>query len=235
VIDDANLLESMEITIAYDTAKFDVTTAGVQKGSLAGDGTLFVNVDDAAGIIRAALMLPHPLGPGSGSLMDIDYQVKPTAAFGPSILDVRQVVLNEGALVLTSVPTAGLDTTDGKITVRPTVVAAVLPNSLKASQPVGPVRKNPVKFDFPLKPAVSGETFPVLQKVARNEVSLLQTDTPPIDWDLAIQFDESGQVKKRSRAETPSLASALNVRATDSAGHAKLQPALAKSLQKHSL
>jgi hypothetical protein len=235
MIDDANLLESMEITIAYDTAKFDVTTAGVRKGSLAGDGTLFVNVDDAAGIIRAALMLPHPLGPGSGSLMDIDYQVKPTAAFGPSILDVRQVVLNEGALVLTSVPSAGLDTTDGKITVRPTIVAAALRNGLSASPLAIPVRKGSVEFDYPVKPAVSEKMFPSIQKIGRDEENPAPADTPSIDWDLAIQSDESAPTKKRSRVETSSIASIRYVPAIDSAIQVRLQPSLARSLQKRSL
>jgi hypothetical protein len=63
-------------------------------------------------------MLPTPLGAGAGSLLELDFQITPTAALGPTPLDLRRVSLNEGGWVLTPRPGPGPDPTDGLLTIR---------------------------------------------------------------------------------------------------------------------
>jgi hypothetical protein len=66
------------------------------------------------------------LAAGGGSLLEVDYRIKPTAAVGPVLIDLRQVSLNEGGLVLTPTLVAGPDPTDGVITIVSAPGAATL-------------------------------------------------------------------------------------------------------------
>jgi hypothetical protein len=117
-IDNGDSVLSATIRLTYDTDRLDVTSSGVHLGSLTGDGTLVANVDDSAGTIDITLNLSSPLGPGAGSLVEIDYQVDPTAV-GSATLDLQSVILNGGALILTAQPIAGADSTDGLIAIQP--------------------------------------------------------------------------------------------------------------------
>jgi hypothetical protein len=118
-IDRATQVQSLDLQIRYDTALLDVEESGVHLGALIVDGNLSVNVDDAAGMISIAVDLPAALGPGSGSLLEIDYKIAATAQPGPTRIDLQQVVLNDGALILTIDPVAGDDPTDGLLTIIP--------------------------------------------------------------------------------------------------------------------
>ena len=117
-IDDANLLEVVDLRIGYDPAVVDVLA--VRPGTVTRGATLVTNPTDpttATGTLAIGLALGTPYGPGGGSLLEVDYRIKPTAPGGPVLIDLRQVSLNEGALVVTPAPVAGPDATDGVITV----------------------------------------------------------------------------------------------------------------------
>jgi hypothetical protein len=79
---------------------------------------MVATVDDLAGTIDITLSLTSPLGPGAGSLVEIEYQIEPTAT-GAAALDLQSVILNNGALILTAQPVAGVDPTDGMIAIHP--------------------------------------------------------------------------------------------------------------------
>jgi hypothetical protein len=117
-IDDASHLETVDMEIKYDAMLLDVNNLSVHTGSLTRGATLIVNVDARLGTIRLSMILAEPLKQGSGSLVEIDYRISDTAVSGSTRLDLTRVVLNEGALVLTTTPLAGLDPTDGMITIK---------------------------------------------------------------------------------------------------------------------
>jgi hypothetical protein len=124
-IDDANLLQSVELEIRYDTTLLDVAPAGIRKGELAADATLIVNVDDGAGRIFVAMLWPVPLQGGTGSLLEIDYYIRrPQAAY--TVVDFSRLALNEGTLELTETPIPGADPTDGVIRIRPQVKTSTM-------------------------------------------------------------------------------------------------------------
>ena len=120
-IDNADLLESVVLKIVYDTSLLDVTSSGIRTGSLTGGGSLLVNVDDAAGTIYISLLTQPALTAGSGSLLEIDFQIRSEAAFGATLIDLQSLSLNEGQLVLTIDPIVGVDETDGRITIESAV------------------------------------------------------------------------------------------------------------------
>jgi hypothetical protein len=174
MIDEAHLLESVELTIAYDTSKLDVVAGGVRKGSLTQNATLLTNVESAAGMIRIAMVLPRPLGPGSGSLVEIEYRVKETALPGPALLDMRHITLNEGSLVLTVVPQVGEDATDGRITIEERGARAVeAGGSGKRDEGRRLHRVSSLQ--------VPGPSLPFGEEASRKRVSLFE---PAGDFDL---------------------------------------------------
>jgi hypothetical protein len=115
-IDNAKHLSSAAMLVQYDTELLDVASDGVQLGTVTAGGTLTTVVDDAAGTISIALTVGQPLGPGGGSLVEIQYQIKASAT-GEAIIDLQEVVLNDGALILTEQPLPGADPTDGSISI----------------------------------------------------------------------------------------------------------------------
>ena len=117
-IDNGNNVLTATIRLTYDTDLLDVAASGVHPGSLTGDGTFVASVDDSAGTIDITLSLDNPLGPGAGSLVEIDYQIEPSAR-GAAALDLQSVVINGGALILTTQPVVGMDSTDGLIAIAP--------------------------------------------------------------------------------------------------------------------
>jgi hypothetical protein len=117
LIDNAFGLEALDLQIAYDTAILDVLPGGVRLGSVTGDGLLVANVNGAAGLIRVGVAMAQPRGEGGGTLLEIDFQIHPTAAPGGTQLDLRLVSLNEDGLILTQIPIVGPDPTDGLLTV----------------------------------------------------------------------------------------------------------------------
>jgi hypothetical protein len=126
-IDNADLLETFELRIAYDNTRLDVSTNDVHKGPLTSGGTLMVNVDKAAGLIYVAMLMSPALTAGAGSLLEIDFHVLETAAYGETTLDLQSLSLNEGQLVLTVVPVIGADSTDSILTIAPKVTRQTAP------------------------------------------------------------------------------------------------------------
>ena len=117
-IDNADGLDLVDLQIGYDPAVMDVL--GVRTGTVTSGAMLVTNPTDpanASGTIAVGLVLPTPHGPGGGSLLEVDYRIKPSAPAGPVLLDLRQVSLNEGVYVLTPTPIPGPDPTDGLITI----------------------------------------------------------------------------------------------------------------------
>jgi VCBS repeat-containing protein len=123
-IDNADGLEAVDLPLAYDTSVLDLAVAGVRTGSVTAGGTLIVNLNEAAGLVRVALAMTTPRPAGGGTLVEFDYQVSPTASLGTTRLDLQSVSLNEGELVLTPAPVPGADPTDGLLTLNTTPVAA---------------------------------------------------------------------------------------------------------------
>jgi len=138
-IDNADLLESVELRIAYDTTLLDVAASGVRKGSLTGASTLIVNVDDAAGLVYVSMVMTRPLSAGAGSLLEIDFKVSQKAAAGETRIDLQSLSLNEGQLVLTIVPVNGADSTDGLLTIQS--VAASENLVAKAENPISAIHE----------------------------------------------------------------------------------------------
>ena len=117
MIDNADLLESVVVKIAYDTNLFEVAENGIRTGSLTTGGSLLVNVDDGAGTIQVSLLTSARLAAGAGSLLEIDFHIRDSAVSGATTIDMQSLSLNEGQLVLTVDPVVGADATDGRITI----------------------------------------------------------------------------------------------------------------------
>ncbi|MCP5248369.1 MAG: tandem-95 repeat protein [Candidatus Accumulibacter sp.] len=115
LIDDALGLEAADLRLVYDPAMLEVLD--VRAGS-ASKGATVVSNSATAGVVTVGLALTVALPAGGGSLLDIDFRIKPTAALGATALNLTQVSLNEDGLVLTPLPIAGQDPTDGLLTIR---------------------------------------------------------------------------------------------------------------------
>ena len=117
-IDDAEGLESVDLSLAYDPNVLEVLA--IRAGDVTSGGTLVMNppaVSDADGAITVGLALTSPCPAGGGNLIEIDYRIKDTATSGSTAIDLTRVSLNEGYLVLTPLPVSGADPTDGLITI----------------------------------------------------------------------------------------------------------------------
>ena len=118
MIDNAAGLESVDLQLNYDATVLEVLA--VRTGSVTPGGTLITNptpVTNAAGTITVGLALTTPRPAGGGSLIEIDYRIRPTATSGTTALNLTSVSLNKGGLVLTPAPNPGADATDGRITI----------------------------------------------------------------------------------------------------------------------
>ena len=87
IIDDTNGLESVEVKIDYDTILLDTSAAQVTVGSVWGTGTVIANVNDAAGTIILTVFDPVPLGPGTGSVVDIEFDISGAAVPGTTVFN----------------------------------------------------------------------------------------------------------------------------------------------------
>ncbi|MCM8594071.1 cohesin domain-containing protein [Accumulibacter sp.] len=113
-IDTAAGLESVQLTVAYDASRFELV--GVRRGSLAGDFAWFV-AGSEAGRITVDMARLDALAGGSGNLLEIDLRIRDDAAPGIAAIDLQYARLNDGHLTLGVSPQAGLDATDGQVTV----------------------------------------------------------------------------------------------------------------------
>jgi len=112
LLDDATGLQAADISLQYDTSLLDLTGADVSLGVLTAGWTLTANVDDAAGEVRLWVYSTNILAGGSGSLVELEFEVPADAQPGQTAIDLLDSsMLNEGRLVLTL--------QDGQVTVRP--------------------------------------------------------------------------------------------------------------------
>jgi len=113
-IDEADGLRAAEIHIQYDTTLFHADNGGVRPGSVwpETNTSLFSNVDDAAGTIEVWVFGVEPLGPGAGSLIEVEFAVATDAPVDQcSPLDLTEVELNEGEIPVTL--------SDGRVCIQP--------------------------------------------------------------------------------------------------------------------
>jgi hypothetical protein len=113
-IDEAGGAEAVDLQLSWDPAVLQVLA--VRPGVGGRGATLISNSLESAaatGRLAVGLALDAPLGPGGRSLLEIDFRIRPTASLGATLLDLRQVRLNEGSLLLTPTPVPGPDPTDG--------------------------------------------------------------------------------------------------------------------------
>jgi VCBS repeat-containing protein len=122
-LSEANGLETADIRLAYDSEL--LSFVAVRQGSVTSGALLIFNATTPGSLrISLSLTVPRPLG--GGSLVEIDFQIKPSAIPGTSTpLNLQSVSLNEGELVLSPNPKTGADSTDGLITVLPSNTAPV--------------------------------------------------------------------------------------------------------------
>jgi len=114
-IDVAQGLESLQARIAYDADALDLVT--VNTTSLTSG---FVTIFDTTepGMLRVDMSTIRPLEGGGGALIKLTFRVGRGAA-GTAAIDLQSARLNDGALVLTPLPVAGADATDGAVNVTP--------------------------------------------------------------------------------------------------------------------
>jgi VCBS repeat-containing protein len=99
-------LQAVDLTIAYDTSRFDLGEADVQLGSLLANApagwSLLANVDERSGRLRVIAFSTVPLTAGTGNLLEITWHVRDDAQPGSTGLDLGGE-LNEGRIASTAV------------------------------------------------------------------------------------------------------------------------------------
>ena len=121
LIDDAVDLEAADLRLSYDATLLEVVA--VRAGSVTTGATIITNptpASNATGTLTVGLALTTPRPAGGGSLLEIDFRIKPTATSGATALNLTQVSLNEDGLVLSPLPVPGHDGSDGILTIRST-------------------------------------------------------------------------------------------------------------------
>jgi hypothetical protein len=113
-LDTAAGLESAQVRIRYDADTFEVVD--VRRGELTADFGWFIK-QEAPGTLSVDMSRMSALSDGSGSLLDVDLRVNPTAASGRHAIDLEWASLNEDALTLNPAPKAGQDPTDATVQV----------------------------------------------------------------------------------------------------------------------
>jgi parallel beta-helix repeat protein len=113
-LDTAAGLESAQVRIRYDADTFEVVD--VRRGELTADFGWFIK-QEAPGTLSVDMSRMSALSGGSGSLLDVDLRVNPTAASGRHAIDLEWASLNEDALTLNPAPKAGQDPTDATVQV----------------------------------------------------------------------------------------------------------------------
>lgn len=120
-VDSATGIRGVEIRLSYNTAVLDLDQASVTAGTVwngATDTQVIANVDDATGTVVVFISSSSALGNVSGSLVQLGFTVAAGASVGTTAnLNLTEVTLNEGQISVTPAPVAGVDSTDGLITV----------------------------------------------------------------------------------------------------------------------
>jgi len=113
-LDTAAGLESAELRIGYDAAAIEVVE--VRRGNLTGEFQWLTRHDEP-GVLQIDMSSLGVLQGGSGSILELDVRIKPTAQPGPSLIDLQWASLSDGRLTLNPAPQAGPDSTDTRLTI----------------------------------------------------------------------------------------------------------------------
>ncbi|MCC9601138.1 carboxypeptidase regulatory-like domain-containing protein [Stieleria sp. JC731] len=123
-IDDAAGVRGAEIRLSFDPDVLQLSEEDVAAGSVwdgQTDTEVIVNIDNSAGTVVIFVSASAQLGTGSGSLVDLEFEVDSSVAVGEtSDLDLTSVVLNEGQVSVSPTPISGSDQNDGLFTVTAT-------------------------------------------------------------------------------------------------------------------
>jgi hypothetical protein len=114
-LDTAAGLQSAEVRLAYDPAALEVVA--IHKGTLTGAFEWLVRRDEP-GILNIGVAGSKPLSGGTGSLVEVEFRVKPNATPGRQSIDLQWAELNEGALTLNPAPVPGADRTDAQLQIQ---------------------------------------------------------------------------------------------------------------------
>jgi PKD repeat protein len=121
LIDQAQGIAAGDMLIGFDSNTLQF--ANVRKGPLIqGDTNADVQAiaDASTGTLDIAMPLSGELGPGGGTMVLIDFLIKPTAVAGTTAVDLRSAQftnLTGSTFTLNPVPVPGTDGTDGQITI----------------------------------------------------------------------------------------------------------------------
>jgi len=105
-------LEAAEVRISYDASRLEVIEA---RRSDLGSGFEWYIVSNAPGVLTMDMAKLARLASGDGTLLLVDFRVKPNALPGRVSLDLQWVTLNDTRLTLNPEPQVGADATDGAI------------------------------------------------------------------------------------------------------------------------
>lgn len=108
-----------EVRLSFDPNVLTLQDTDVVAGSVWGvNAQVVANVDQAAGTLSVFVFAADSFNGGNGSLIQIRFGVRANAVVGNStVLNLTNVRLNEGQIVVTPAPQAGADSTDGRITI----------------------------------------------------------------------------------------------------------------------
>jgi hypothetical protein len=124
LIDTAQDVRGAEIRIQYDPNVLTLTPENVTAGTAWGaadDTQVVANVDQATGTVIVFVSAAEGLPNVGGSLVVFAFGVRETAPVGTeTVVDLVQVRLNEGAIVVNPTPVPGADPTDGRIVITQT-------------------------------------------------------------------------------------------------------------------
>ncbi|MBK8017635.1 MAG: right-handed parallel beta-helix repeat-containing protein [Betaproteobacteria bacterium] len=113
-LDTAAGLESAELKLRFDPDVLEVQA--VRRGSLTSGFEWFLTPQSPGLLVLDAAAI-QALSGGTGTLMEVDFRVKPGTAPGSYAVDLEWASLNEDGLTLNPAPQAGADPTDTSIVV----------------------------------------------------------------------------------------------------------------------
>jgi hypothetical protein len=119
-IDNAAGIRGAEIHLKYDPAVLDITADQVTKGSVWGNDPnvqVVANVDAVNGVVSVFISSANDLPAGAGSLVNFNFTIRAGVAPGTTTLDLTEVRLNEGGIIVSPEPQPGADSSDGVITI----------------------------------------------------------------------------------------------------------------------
>lgn len=120
-IDNAAGIRGATIRVAYDPNVLMLTQENVSLGTVwagSSDTQLTANVNQATGTVVVFLSASTDLTASGGSLVQFGFVVREGVAGGTlSRIDLTEVRLNEGTIPVNPLPVAGVDSTDGSISV----------------------------------------------------------------------------------------------------------------------